>query len=171
MDVLRAASSNNPDTWKRVSQAIPPAMRSLTEGTQAFAKGKIADSQGDELAKVTKAEAIARMAGFQLTDVSTERSKRNAQRDMAQYWLTRRAHVLATFKLAAQNRDADWKAKAQDALREFNAEAPDRNLKITANDVRESIKRRAQQAVRKDRDLGPNRTTQGIYRSTGELYE
>lgn len=170
MDVLKAAASNDPDTIKRVSGMMPQAFRGLTEGSRAFMDGKVVDPTGALLAEVTPAEAAARTLGFQLTDVSTERTKRRAQKDVADYWLARRDYVLNIWGLAQRSGDSKWREQALKATQEYNAEIPDRNLMITGKQLRESMKRRDKVRARKEHGLGPGKTTEGVYRETGDLY-
>lgn len=171
MDMLKAISSNDPDTIRRFGQAMPQFAQGVVQGAQMLQTGKAQDARGADIASVTPTEAGARMVGFQVADVTKERQKRFEQRDVAQYWLTRRAYVFAVYDLAAQSGDSAKLESAVEALREFNTEAPDAGLHITGKQLREAIRGRAMARARASADVGPNKSQAGLYSRVGEGYQ
>lgn len=169
MKVIQAANSNDPDLWKRAASAMPEVVRSGVEGLKMFESGVARDRQGNTIAQVSPEEALMRGLGFQITDVVQERNKRFAAKDTAAFWIARRQHVLALYQLA-QEGDSDWMGKANEALREFNRDAPAASLKITRADIQSSIIRRAKSRARTEAGLGPNRVQDGIYQEKAKLY-
>jgi hypothetical protein len=171
MNFLKALSSNDPDKW-RVASSLPPEFaKAMIQGGEMLTSGKALDSQGRLIQNVTTGDGLLRSLGFQISDVSQEKAKRFAQRDVATYWLTRREYVLAEWELAIKSRDPSWREKANAALKEFNSETPDRSLKITADQLRNSIKARAVADNKVEHGLPAQKSLTETYRRVGELYQ
>lgn len=170
LNALKTAASNDPSSWKKWSRTMPEFARSFVEGGEMLS-GSAKDGKGNKVADTSTGDAFMRSLGFQVSNVTSERDKRFAQRDTAQYWLTRRAYVLALWERALQDRDSAGRDKARQALRDFNTEAPDRALRITSEQLRDSLKRRATSEVRTERGLGPSNTLTETYRRVGDLYQ
>lgn len=171
MDMLKVLSSKDPADWKSLSRLLPVAARQTVDGGLALGEGRFLDGKGREIAEASTKDAIAKMLGFQPTVVSTERGKRTAQRDTAEFWLTRRNYVMSLYDKAQQTNDTGWREKADEALRDFNEEAPDAGLRITAKQLRGSIEARAKARHRAENNLGPSATVQQTYERVGKLYD
>lgn len=171
MDMMKALSSDDPDLVRRFSRSIPQFAQGISQGADMLMTGKAQDLQGADLASVSPEEAVARGLGFQVASVTGERRKRFAQRDTAAFWLTRRQYVLAEYNLFTQTRDPTWLSKANEALRSYNDEAPDPALRISAKEIRDSIKRRATNRARASGGEATSRNQTGLYRRVGELYD
>lgn len=170
LNAMRAASSNDPDLWKRASRMVPEFARSAYEGAEMLAQGRAVDSQGRLVAHTNTAEGLARMLGFQVTSVTNERIKRFAQKDVAAYWLSRRAYVLSKYEKALRSNDSVERQDALAALYEYNKEAPEAALRITNKQLKQSMKRRQKSDEQVESGRAPSRTQQGIYDRTGRLF-
>lgn len=171
LNFMKAVASNDPSWTRRFQRSMPEFFRAAAEGGNMLAGGKAIDSQGRPLTDVSQGDAFMRMLGFQVANVQSEKGKRFAQQDTAQFWLTRRAYVLGAWELAVESHDPSWREKAMDALREFNEEAPDAALKITRKQLNESIKRRVKSDAMASLGLAPSKTVQQTYDRVATGYQ
>jgi hypothetical protein len=170
LNFMKALASDDPDTLRRFQRTLPEFARAMVDGGNMISGGKALDAAGRPIADVTTGDAYMRSLGFQLSNVSQERGTRFAQKDSAQFWLTRRAYVLALWQLAMERGDGDTRDAAMKALQDFNDEAPDGNLKLTRQQIRESLNQKARGNELAAQDIGPTKTVQGTYQRIGELY-
>jgi hypothetical protein len=171
LKILKGISSNDPDTWRTMSQLPPEFVRAMIEGGNMLAGGKALDAQGRLIKETSTTDGFLRSLGFQISDVQQEKGKRFAQRDTAAYWLSRREYVLSTWEIAVKSRDSTWRTKAMEALKEFNSEAPDRALKITSEQIRSSVTQRIKSDKQAELDLAPSKNLQQTYKRVGDLYD
>lgn len=176
LSILEAMNSNQPDIFKTIERALPTAARNLAAAYRWIDEGAEKDSRGAELVEFdvtdTKArlEILAKAMGFNPTRVSQARAKAQAQRDVAIYWIGRRQELFTQFAAAKMAGDKEAVADVREAIKAYNAEAPDRNLKVTLQDLRNSLQQRLKRNKRVEAGVGPQKMTQGLYREVEQLY-
>lgn len=170
LQFMKSLASNDPDVWRRFQRAWPQAVQAMVDGGQMLSGGKALDAQGRPIVDVSKGDALMRTLGFQLTNVAQDKGKRFAQQDTAQFWLTRRAYVMGVWELAVEGHDNNWREKAMSALRDYNNEVPDAQLKITAQQLRQSMMSRVKGDTMVSQGLPANRNLTQTYNRVGGLY-
>lgn len=170
MSFMQAMADDSPDSLKAWSRAMPTQAKNLFEGYRMITKGTVTDAAGDPIMNVSGFEGTAKLLGFQPSSVTTEREKRFAQKQMVQYWMTRRKLVFDLHELAEQTGDTKIDLEADKALDEFNNEVPDDALAIKRSDLRTAMQRRAKNAGKKLEDEPIQRSARGVYEQVGNRY-
>lgn len=159
---MQAMADNNPDPIARFSRALPAFAKQASQGWTMFNEGVAKNGQGDPIIEVSKQDALKKILGFQPTDVSTESAKRFAQKDTARYWLAERQYVMEIYYAGVKNGDAEMRAKAIEALHDYNSRIPNPALAIGGRELKQSLAARLRSdqqaaqsmpAVKRDRIL------------------
>lgn len=174
--ILRAVETGDLDEYKTWERLLPSAARNVVRAIRYAEQGGETTRSGASIAQfdVTDteqaAEVVAQMLGFTPTRVSREWDKIAAQKEAVRYWALRRRLMFDQFDRALRSRDREAVADAKQALRRFNAEAPDKRLRITAKAIKESFAQREQARRKQERGLAQSRTYQGLSSQIGALY-
>jgi hypothetical protein len=173
LNVMQAIADDNPDTFKRVQRAMPVFLQNAMKGIDEFEQGGRVDRTGALVSEVSPTEAVIHGAlGFNPAQAAAESREFHAKKQLSQYWLTRRSVLLSQYFYASEIvKDREAAADVRQAIRDFNSEAPDRDLAITSSDLQQSVKARlrVQHAHAQGSPLG--RKTQGLTARVEELYQ
>jgi len=168
--------SQDPDQWKSWERAMPSAMRVASQATRRLSRGEESFRGGgaiekfDPLDSEHRAELIANSLGFSPSRLSSEYEKRSAQEDLKQYWTVRRAMVLENYAWALLSEDMDARADSLEALRNFNRDAPSPRLRLSPDQIRDSLKQRTRLRTLREQGLPNEKAFQPLYRQVSEQY-
>jgi hypothetical protein len=176
LNMLEALASNNPDIFKRMERTMPTAFRNLSAAYRWADEGKETDASGATKFEFDLTDSRARMdimvkaLGFTPTSVAKHQDLTGAQIEAGQYWVLRRQELFNQFAYAYRSKDREGIADVRQAIKEYNREAPDKSLKITMQDLKNSYTSRIKRNKRVEEGLGPRKMTQGISQDIKKLY-
>lgn len=170
MNFMQAMADDSPDSLKAWSRTLPTQAKNLFEGYRMITKGTVSDAAGDPIMNVSGYEGTAKLLGFQSSNVSSEREKRFSQKQMVQYWMTRRKMVFDLHELAEQTGDVKIDLEADKALDKFNEEVPDDALAIKRGDLKRAMQQRARNADKKLDNQPTQRSARELYEQVGRRY-
>lgn len=170
MSFMQAMADNNPDSMKAWSRAMPTAIKNSYEGYKMLTDGVVTDGTGDAIAKVSGAEGTAKVLGFQSTNVSQTRERLFEQKQMVQYWMTRRKMVFDLHELAEKTGDVKTELAAEKAIEQFNDDVPDSAMTIRKRDLQNAMRRREKNAEKKEEGLPTSKKYTEVYEQVGSRY-
>lgn len=160
---------------KELGQNLPGALGSLARAGTAASSGIktgrgeriLRDAEGN-LREPTKAEIALLGTGFRLSEVARFQELEALKRQQQDYWNGRRLGLKHQYKKAVEDRDPALRSDVDKAVAEYNAEIPDRGLRLTGKEMREYV-RSSSKAVRKlETDRDPQRI-RGLNRGISEV--
>lgn len=143
ISLMQALMDDNPNMLLRMERAFPPLARSLTRAYRGAAEDRWTDTRGRTVIdEVTGLEVLGQIAGFSPTIKSRAQEARHFQREAAEFYVLRRTNLLTAYFQAYQARDPEAVADARSAIARYNAQVPDNQLRITADEMKQSVKAR-----------------------------
>lgn len=167
---MQAMADNNPDPVARFSRALPAFAKQASQGWTMFNEGVAKNGQGDPIVEVSKQDALKKILGFQPTDVSQESAKRFAQKDTARYWLAERQYVMEIYYHGVKNNDPEMRAKAIEALHEYNSRIPNQALAIGGKDLKQSLAARLRSDQQAAQDMPAAKRDRILYQDMATRY-
>jgi hypothetical protein len=170
-----AVASNDPDVWKRVERALPSVLKNISKGTRWAVRGEETNRSGARIARFDLkspehiSEIVAQMAGFTPARVSKKREFDFAQKEMEDFYNSRKAVLMEEYGKAVIHGNPNEIAEIQKQINRFNTTLPYPELAI-GKSVGNSINQRMKNIYM--RDLGYNPKEQ-FFRSQldrAELY-
>jgi hypothetical protein len=158
------ATDPNLQAAVRVAQAALPAQRSVLDlalfaaqsGDPAVVKGyagQIVTKDHDGTVRpLNTPELLGKALGFNPEVIARNREIDFLQREVATYWTQRRKRQLDMYWHARQMGDPEMLADSKQAIVDFNADIPDRALRISHKDIKASMKQR--ERIRKLEEAG-----------------
>lgn len=148
INLVKAMESNDPDEWKAYERALPLAFRNASKMIRYLMQGGETTRGGATVLDfdVTDPKALAELVGqglgFQPTALAQKYDEMSAIQDAVKYWATRRGVLFDQFAMAARAKDREALADARQAVREYNESVPDKRLRISIDDIRQSLRSR-----------------------------
>lgn len=145
--MLRLADGS-PDSAKQLERIMPRAARNVLRAMRYYKRGEETTGSGAGIADfdVTDADSLAEIVavglGFTPSRLSRKWDYNAQQQEIVKYWATRRGILFRQFAFAKQAKDKEGLDDAINAIRRFNANIPDRKLRITTQALRDSLKSR-----------------------------
>jgi len=147
MNIIQAMMDDNPNMLLRMERALPPLVRNLSRAYRGATEDRWTDTQGRTVIdEVTGLEVLGQVAGFNPTVKSRMQESRHFQREAAQFYVLRRQNLMTMWWQARQARDPEAIADVRQAIAKYNSDVPDRQLKITQDDLKSSERARERSA-------------------------
>ncbi len=176
MALLQSITSNSADEWKRWENALPISLKNISKAARWASRGKETNSLGDQLVEFDPedtqqmAEIVAAGLGFAPTRLAKEREIDLAQKDMAQYYMTRRTTLMGQYFYARKANDREALADVRDRVKQFNSTAPKPELRISNSDLARSFKQRLRSQRLREKGVSDQRRLRGLYQEIEQDY-
>lgn len=170
LTLLRAAETGDFDDLKAWERMLPTAAKNAVRALRFYTQGQEVNNTGAEVLDfdVTDtrqaAEILGQAIGFTPTRLSRKWDMQAMQRDSIRYWVIQRSMLFDEFDKARRAKDREAMADVREAVRKFNREAPDKKLRVSAQDLVNSTRQRDKN--RKLMEQG--QALQGTYRGVAE---
>ncbi len=161
---------------KRWERAMPRSAKNASRAIRFLREGKERDSTGAAVVKFDVydpehvAEAIVAGMGLQPTRLTRAWDRRIAEIEVDLFWNARRQMVMRNFAKATLDGDKSDREAAMRALRRFNDEVPFKERTIRPDQIRQSLRRRALDRVRREAELPRDRSKAGVTEYIQRLY-
>lgn len=164
LNVLQAVMDENPSMLLTLDRALPPLIRNLERAYRGASDSRWTDTKGRPLVdEVTGLEVLGQAMGFTPTPKSTVQELLHLQNEAAQFYALRRQNLLTGLWQAKQSGDADKEAVVKEAIDNYNNEIPDPQLRITAQEIQQSMKARERTNLEKSEGVPAIRRYRGLY--------
>jgi len=150
VNVLQALMDDNPNSLVRFERAAPTFARNLSRGVRAMSEDRWTDARGRTLIdETTGLEVLGQLLGAQPQRKSLMQEQRHAQNEAAQFYALRRQNLLTGLWQATEIEDSEAIGAARAKIGSYNAQVPDPQLRITAQEIQQSTRahRRAQRQL------------------------
>lgn len=172
LNVMQAIADDNPSTLLRFQRALPAAFQSLAKSAEILEHGGRVDRTGAVVAELTTGDAMLQALGFNPAKAATEMREFHAKKQLVLYWQTRRTALMDQYWYAAHiAKDREGVADVREAIRKFNASAPDRALAVTHDDLSRSMKTRLRTKLLREKGLTPQTRMHGVQKQMDRLYQ
>jgi len=172
---------NDGQPWsslERYTTGMPGGVGNILRATQWSINGVRArdgslltiDRERDMVRDLTALERAGAAAGFQPAIVTRERERRFEMQDEIQYWQHRRSILLSQYWNAEVNKDSEFRQDVVQQIKDFNAEVPHPQMRITADVRRRSLDARRRQQRASERGVPIQKSYRGLAREVGEAY-
>lgn len=164
------------DDIKRWERAMPRAMRGMARSSRLMAEQRERERGGATVVDFDpndwsdQADILSVGLGFQPTQLSRQWDYLRAQIEVQRYWLGQRKILTDELFRAKRLKDKDGVQDAVQAIKEFNAEAPDKALRITGETIKRSMDARARNLRMKEAGVPQQKAVRGATRTLQELY-
>lgn len=148
-------------TMKNVSQAYDWA----ENGARYPSGALIARDENGKPRDLTTGEIIGKALGMTPEAVSQAQEEHYAVKDMEQFWMESRKTLLNQMWAARLSKDREAIADTRKAIQEYNANAPDRGLRITGKDLANSFHSHRRAMQHDSRDQAQQKHFRGLDQS------
>ena len=173
---FRAATDNNPNTFKTWERAMPVALKSVTTAARRGIEGQEEYRGGGQVAEFDwmniehRAELIAQTLGFATTRLNQRYEADFAVENTKRYWAIRRGLVMENVAYARMAGDPEAIKDAREALMRFNKSVPSPTLRINGEQLMQSLKQRFRRSSLRERGLPSELLFRQIAREMRDLY-
>ena len=174
-DLLRAAYSDNPNTWKRTEGFLPTfaknaskAARMWQEGGEKTASGQVI-AEFDPFEPKDQMELVGQALGFSPLKVTRGWERYMAEKELVNYYELHKAKVLKQFYHAAYTDDREAIKDAQEGITQYNETVPYKEMGISAKTIREGTRRYIDSQLKNEKGVS-GRKTYRLEQSVRELY-
>lgn len=168
--VLQFLTSTDPNWLRRAGYALPGTSRSLlqtylfhTEGVRGGNGAIITRDRDGTIRNLTGYELMGRALGFQPAIVSHNRELDRTQREQQEFWMNRRASLTRLMWEAKVQNDREAIADVRERIREYNAKAPSKELRLSERDLQQSMRQRQLRLQRDEEGRAPLRRYDPLY--------
>jgi hypothetical protein len=161
-------------TAKDLGRSIPGAGGAIARAVDAAQNGvktsrgeRILRDEKGNLREPTAAEIALLGTGFRLAEVARFQEVEALKRQQADYWNGRRIGLKKQYKIAQEDRDPRLREDVNKAIADYNADIPDRGLRLTGKELREYDRNTSKAVRRLERDQDPLRV-RGLHRDISE---
>lgn len=163
-NIIRAATSDNPNLWKRVELAMPSFPKSVSRALRYYYQGEETTLSGAFLADLEVSsvkdagELLLQGVGFAPTAVTRARRAVAAAKEVEIYYETRRRALLGSLNYAYQSGGREEAREALGEITRYNRDVPYPELRIKRSSIERSRKaflkrRRAQETGRAPEEI------------------
>jgi hypothetical protein len=175
-NMWKAMGSTDPDGWKRAESAMPMSLKSLSKALRISSRGGEEFRRGGEVMDYDPGntqhnlEMIAQSLGFAPTRLNDRYKLRAHQEDMKGYYMTWRQLLLEGYNFARRHNDREGVKDVKDAIKRFNALAPDRRLKIRNDTLARSRRATDERAKLREQAKATERGLRRPFREISDLF-
>ncbi len=176
LGIYKALSSDNPDVWKNLEKGMPAAVRYWSQASRFLSRGEESRYNGGTLMPFNLSDPLdvtkigLHAAGFQNTQLSHLKERDWAQKQMLDFFATRKSQILKQYATAILAKDREGKADMRKAVKNYNDSVPHSSLKISGTDVGRNVSRTVKARKMGERGLPTSRKAIPAARSLNELY-
>lgn len=170
-NVLQALFDDNPNTLLRFDRAVPPIVRNLERAYRGATENQWTDSRGRALVdEATGLEVLGQALGFSPTTKTTHQEELHTAKEAAQFYVLRRTNLMSSLFQATLAKDYDAIADAKDAIREYNSTVPAPQLRITGQEIQQSLQARRKAAAEVESGRPSVKKYQSLYERVGDAF-
>lgn len=172
INLMKFVAAEDKTEWQALKGIVPAAVRNFGNAAKALNEGKVTDQSGATLFEPELSQIVGMGLGFLPKDLSKAYRSRSMQQEQAQFWTQRKSTLYEMFFHIVEERGRDREAMADfmKRVKEFNRNAPDPALRITADSLRQSVKARMRANVYKEHGFGSNPSTRQAAKRISETY-
>jgi hypothetical protein len=169
-------SSLPADDIKRWERAMPRALRGLERSSRLMAEQRERDRGGATVVDFDpndwsdQMDIMSVAAGFSPTQMNRQWDYLRAQMEVQEYWKGQRNVLTRELFRAHRLKDKEGKEDAIEAIKKFNAEAPDKALRITSETVKRSLQTKSRNLEMKERGVTREKSLRGVTDQVDALY-
>lgn len=177
IQLYKAMESDSPDTYKRVSQAMPTFIKNAMTGARWAGQGQVEYNKGGMMYDLSNTEgrvaSALKMLGYTPTAVNQKYNQISAAKEATTYYALRRTLLMQDYFEAKRNGNREGMADIRETVRDFNKatrENPElRGMQIKQSDLNASARRRMVE-MRKREAGKPDRRTKALETSIKSAY-
>lgn len=164
------------DDIKRWERVMPRAMRGLSRSSRLMAEQRERDRGGATVVQFDpndwsdQMDIMSIAAGFAPTQMNRQWDFLRAQTEVQNYWKGQRTMLTQELFRAKRLKDKEGIEDALKAVKEFNAEAPDKALRITRDTLERSLKTKTRNLQMRERGIPVQKSLRGVTEGVKELY-
>lgn len=143
----RNLMSDDPNEWKRAERLLPiVAARNVMKAARLAMEGKETTASGDVIGEFDpfdtrdQMEILAQGLGFQPARLVQGWERIVAVRDMTTYYKIQQEGLLRSLDWSFFQEDREAKADAMSAIRKYNSQVPQPEMKLTNDTIKASLK-------------------------------
>lgn len=176
LGILKAIATSDPDSFKQIERGLPTAFKNLATAYRWADQGAETTRSGAEVDDFDIMDSRGRMdiaakaLGFNPTSLSAKRELTAAQHEAGLYWTLRRNELFSQFAFARQAGDKEAIEAVKEAVRQFNASAPNRELRVTSQDLVSNYKERRRANKKMELGVAPTKGLRSVYQDMNALY-
>lgn len=176
LTMLKAAESHDPHVWHEVQQYLPIAFKNFAKTMDVIEHGGVVTPGGAKIVDFdttdvhSQAELAAMALGFNPSRVSRAWDEKSAIVEAVAYWQGRRGVLFQQFADARFARDREAIADAREAIKEFNRTVPEAGLKISVQDILQSLRGRQKRNLAVEKNRAGAATYEGVAREVRRGY-
>ena len=178
INFLKALSDNHPDWFKRWERTMPTAFRNLSKAARFLRDQEERTRTGAQVVAFdindpqALAEIAAVAAGFAPKRLTKAWDQIIMREEALQYWTTKRGMLLRQYHWAAfVQKNREGKADALKAIRLFNREVPENAMKITGQNLIDSMRQREKARALQEKGLPTTRRDIPLAREINRLFD
>ena len=177
IQLYKAMESDSPDTYKRVSQAMPTFIKNAMTGARWAGEGQVEYNKGGMMYDLSNTEgrvaSALKMLGYTPTAVNQKYNQISAAKEATTYYALRRTLLMQDYFEAKRNGNREGMADVRQTVRDFNNATrtnPElRGMQIKQSDLNASARRRMIE-LRKREANKPDRKTKALETSIKSAY-
>ena len=177
IQLYKAMESDSPDTYKRVSQAMPTFIKNAMTGARWAGEGQVEYNKGGMMYDLSNTEgrvaSALKMLGYTPTAVNQKYNQISAAKEATTYYALRRTLLMQDYFEAKRNGNREGMADVRQTVRDFNNATrtnPElRGMQIKQSDLNASARRRMIELRRREANK-PDRKTKALETSIKSAY-
>lgn len=148
-----------PNTWKKIEQMLPDALRNVSKAIRYGTDGGFTDAKGAKKVRLSwqdneqRMEIIGQALGFNPTEIARKQEQDRILRAHTKFYTLRQQKLLQDFGYARVNGDREAIADVRRAIKEYNQEVPDSRLRISGTMLAKSVHSRLRAVMKTERGL------------------
>jgi hypothetical protein len=164
---------DDPKRWERM---LPRAARDASKSARYLAEGRERDRGGATIAGFDpndvsdQMDALSVGLGFQPTKLTRQWDYIAATKEVELYWQSRRQVLAKELFRAVRMRDAEGRADAIEAIRDFNRNLPFPSMRITSDTLRRSIGAQQRQLRMREAEIPSQKIFRPVRKEMEVLY-
>jgi hypothetical protein len=171
VNVIRALADNNPNTWSMMDSLLPPALRNIQRGVEMIAYDAIRNRRGETIVPDPElSEIVGQFLGANALRKATTMEQQRHSYAASQYYSIRRTYLMGRLYMARKAGDSDAFISARERIAEYNQKVPHRDLRISPDDIRRSLRTRERSSRLKEQGKPLSRRDRGLYSEISQGY-
>jgi hypothetical protein len=176
IQAFRAATSNDPNTWKRVEKGMPAFARNMARARRLAAEGREQTKSGQIIAEFDPsnprdaAELGLLAVGFQPRRLTEGWRSEIHKRQGVQYYEVWKRQISRQFNFAMASGDREAIADMRKAVRQYNNSVPFPEMSITGDYLRQSLQTYLRERAKAEAGVPSSPSTFRFERSIEEVF-
>ena len=174
--IYHALASDEPGVMRTTERMLPPFLKGPARAYRYATTEKETDRKGGTIAEFEpdnwahRVEIAGSALNFPISRINAEREKRFLSNDVINYYAARRNVLFAELKWAKEQGPEEF-AAAKEAVKNYNKDVPHPTLRITGDDLLNSLTQREISQRKSSRGLPVGNRQVPFYRELTEQFE